>query len=184
MSRATPRRAAGRWIASDSPKQPFFDFNSNPLRRGAYDYVGMIGRAGQGEQAIRGIGSAPAVVGLQAQAIAARSRHQNLAGRAAMSGRRLKYAAAALFGTLATSAGAADLLPPAPSRYAPHLLPLRQSAPGSITGNDDARGRGNVGWGTTFLGPSVTFSTDPSGVIGGTLFDDDYQLSPNWLTGT
>jgi hypothetical protein len=70
MSRATPRRAAGRWIASDSPKQPFFDFNSNPLRRGAYDYVGMIGRAGQGEQAIRGIGSAPAVVGLQAQAIA------------------------------------------------------------------------------------------------------------------
>jgi hypothetical protein len=101
-----------------------------------------------------------------------------------MSGRKQKYAAAALFGALVTPAGAADLLPPAPSRHAPHVLPLRQSAPGSITDNDDAPVRGNVGWGTTFLGPSATFSTDPSGVIGGTLFDDDYQLSPDWLTGT
>jgi hypothetical protein len=56
-----------------------------------------------------------------------------------------------------------------------------RAAPGSITG--DAPVRGNVGWGTTFLGPSATFSTDPSGVIGGTLYDD-YQLSPSWLTGT
>jgi hypothetical protein len=101
-----------------------------------------------------------------------------------MSGRRLTYAAAALFGALVTPAGAADLLPPAPSRHAPHVPPLRQSAPVSITGSDDAPVRGNLGWGTTFLGPSATFSTDPSGVIGGTLFDDNHQLSPNWLTGT
>jgi hypothetical protein len=101
-----------------------------------------------------------------------------------MSGRRLTYAAAALFGALVTPAGAADLLPPAPSRHAPHVPPLRQSAPVSITGNDDAPVRGNLGWGTTFLGPTATFSTDPSGVIGGTLFDDDHQLSSNWLTGT
>jgi hypothetical protein len=100
-----------------------------------------------------------------------------------MSGRRPKYATAALFGALVTSAGAADLLPPAPSRHAPHTLPLRQSPPGSITANHDTPARGGVGWGTTYLGPSTTFSTDPSGVIGGTLFGDDYQFSPNWLTG-
>ena len=35
----------------------------------------------------------------------------------------------------------------------------------------------------TFLGKSVTFSTDPSGVIGGTKFGSDYQFSPNWLSG-
>jgi hypothetical protein len=34
-----------------------------------------------------------------------------------------------------------------------------------------------------FLGRSVTFSTDPSGVIGGTKFGSDYQFSPNWLSG-
>src|SRR5271168_659880 len=51
---------------------------------------------------------------------------------AAMSGRRIKNAAAALLGALVTSAGAADLLPPTPSRHAPHTLPLRQSPPGSI----------------------------------------------------
>jgi hypothetical protein len=110
-------------------------------------------------------------------------RHQNLAGRAAMSGRRLKYAAGALFGALVTSAGAADLLPPAPSRHPPHTLPLRQSPPGSIMTNHATPARGDAGWGTAFLGPSTTFSTDPSGVIGGTLFDDDYQFSPDWLTG-
>jgi hypothetical protein len=125
-----------------------------------------------------------AVVRLQAKPLPPDHRYQNLAGRAAMSGRRLKYAVAALFGALVTPAGAADLLPPAPSRHAPHVPPLRQSAPGLVTGNDDAPIRGNVGWGTTFLGPSATFSTDPSGMIGGTLFDDDYQFTPNWLTGT
>jgi hypothetical protein len=100
-----------------------------------------------------------------------------------MPNRRLKYATATFFGALVTSAGAADLLPPAPSRQAPHTLPLRQAPPGSIPANHDAPERGDVGWGTTFLGPSTTFSTDPSGVIGGTLFDDDYQFSPDWLTG-
>jgi hypothetical protein len=43
---------------------------------------------------------------------------------------------------------------------------LRPRAAPSITG--DALVRGYVGWGTTFLGPSAAFSTDPSGVIGGT----------------
>jgi hypothetical protein len=100
-----------------------------------------------------------------------------------MSGQRLKYATAALFGALVTSAGAADLLPPAPSRHAPHTLPLRQSPPGLIPTNRGAPARGDVRWGTPFLGPSTTFSTDPSGVIGGTLFEDDYQFSPDWLTG-
>ena len=96
--------------------------------------------------------------------------------------RRPKYAAA-LLAALVTSAGAADLLPPAASRHAPHRLPLRQSPPGSTTDNRDTPARDNVSWGTTFLGPSTTFSTDPSGVIGGKLFDDDYKFSPNWLTG-
>jgi hypothetical protein len=96
----------------------------------------------------------------------------------------LWVAAVATIATLGRPAGAADLLPPAPTRHAPHVLPLRQAAPGSMTGNDDAPVRNNVGWGTPFLGPSATFSTDPSWVIGGTLFDDDHQLSPNWLTGT
>jgi hypothetical protein len=100
-----------------------------------------------------------------------------------MSGRSLKCAAASLFGALVTSAGAADLLPPAASRHTPHTLPLRQSPPGSVTANHDTSARGDVGWGTTFLGPSTAFSTDPSGVIGGTLFDDDYKFSPDWLTG-
>ena len=92
-------------------------------------------------------------------------------------------AAVAIIAALGTPAGAADLLPPAPSRHAPHTLPLRQSHPGSITANHDTPARGDVGWGTTFLGPSTSFSTDPSGVIGATLFDDDYQFSPNWLAG-
>jgi hypothetical protein len=63
-----------------------------------------------------------------------------------MSGRRPKYATAVLFGALVTSAGAADLLPPAPSRHAPHTLPLRQSPLGSITANHDTPARGDVGW--------------------------------------
>ncbi len=92
-----------------------------------------------------------------------------------------KYVVLALCAALATSAGAADLSPPASSRQAPKTVPLRQSAPGSI-GNHDTPDRG-VSWGTTFLGPSTPFSTDPSGVIGGKLFDDNEQFSPNWLTG-
>jgi hypothetical protein len=100
-----------------------------------------------------------------------------------MSGRRLKYAVAAFCGALVTSAGAADLLPPASSRQAPKTVPLHQSPPGSIIANHDTPERGAVGWGATFLGPSTTFSTDASGVLGGTLFDDDYQFSLNWLTG-
>jgi hypothetical protein len=100
-----------------------------------------------------------------------------------MSGQRPKYAVALLFGALVTSAGAADLLPPVPSRHARHTLRLRQSPPGSITVNHDTPERGDVGWGTVFLGPSTAFSTDPSGVIRGTLLDDHYQFSPNWLTG-
>jgi hypothetical protein len=81
-----------------------------------------------------------------------------------MSGRSLKCAAAALFGALVTSAGAADFLPPAPSRQAPHTLPPRQSPPGPITASHNTAARGHVGWGTTFfLGPSTAFSTDPSG---------------------
>jgi hypothetical protein len=52
-----------------------------------------------------------------------------------MSRRRPKYAAA-LLAALVTSAGAADLLPPAASRHAAHRLPLR-SPPGSTTANHD-----------------------------------------------
>jgi hypothetical protein len=92
-------------------------------------------------------------------------------------------AAVAIIAALGTPAGAADLLPPTSSRQAPNTVPLRQSPPGSIIANRETPTRGDVGWGTTFLGPSTAFSTDPSGVIGGTLFDDDYQFSPNWLTG-
>jgi len=99
------------------------------------------------------------------------------------SGTILWVAAVAIIAALGTPAGAADLLPPAPTRHAPHTLPLRQSPPGLITASHDTPARGDVGWGTTFLGPSTAFSTDPSGVIGGTLFDDDYQFSPNWLAG-
>jgi hypothetical protein len=41
-------------------------------------------------------------------------------------------------------------------------------------------------WGltSTFMGTSVAFPTDPSGVIGGTQFNPDYQFSPKWLSGT
>jgi len=92
-------------------------------------------------------------------------------------------AAVAIIAALGAPASAADLLPPEPSRHATHTLPIRQSPPGSITANHDTAGRGDVGWGTTFFGPSTAFSTDPSGVIGGTLFDDGYQFSPNWLAG-
>src|SRR5271170_4028553 len=106
-------------------------------------------------------------------------------GKAVMSGSGtiLWVAAVAIIAALGTPAGAADLLPPAASRHAPHRLPLRQSPPGSTTATHDTPARGNVGWGTTSLGPSATFSTDPSGVIGGTLYDDDYKFSPDWLTG-
>ena len=34
------------------------------------------------------------------------------------------------------------------------------------------------------MGTSVAFPTNPSGVIGGTQFDPDYQFSPKWLSGT
>jgi hypothetical protein len=41
-----------------------------------------------------------------------------------------------------------------------------------------------AGWSTSRgnVGPSVSFYTDPSGVIGGKQFDSGYEFSPNLLT--
>jgi hypothetical protein len=103
-------------------------------------------------------------------------------------------AAAAVITALATPAGAADLLPPLPPHHLPHRpqghLPIvpQGHLPGVTTRlpNGERAGRAIVGWGanSTFMQMSVAFPTDPSGVIGGTLFDPDYQFSPNWLSGT
>jgi hypothetical protein len=103
-------------------------------------------------------------------------------------------AAAAVIAALATPAGAADLLSPLPPRHLPprplgHLpvVPpghLPRVSTGLPTGEhaDSAI----AGWGanSTFMGTSVAFPTDPSGVIQGIQLDPDYQFSPNWLSGT
>jgi hypothetical protein len=96
---------------------------------------------------------------------------------------------AAVIAALGTPAGAADLLPP---RHLPHR-PLGPVVPPShlpraSTGlpSGERADSAIAGWGanSTFMGTSVAFPTDPSGVIGGTQFDPDYQFSPNWLSGT
>jgi hypothetical protein len=97
--------------------------------------------------------------------------------------------AAAVIAALGTPAGAADLLPPLSQRHLLHR-PLSVAPPGHLppasTGlpNVERADTPIAGWGSTFMGPSVAFPTDPSGVIGGTRFDPDYQFSPEWLSGT
>jgi hypothetical protein len=110
------------------------------------------------------------------------------------SGKIQWVAAAAVVAALGTPAGAADLLPPSPPRHLPHRpqghLPI--VPPGHLPGASSGLPSGEradsaiVGWGanSTFLQMSIAFPTDPSGVIGGTQFDPDYQFSPNWLSGT
>jgi len=75
-------------------------------------------------------------------------------------------------------ANAADLLPPSPPSYlsppAPRHLPTPSRGDTSVHG-DGFAGENAL---QTFLGRSVTFSTDPSGVIGGAKFGSDYQFSP------
>jgi hypothetical protein len=101
-------------------------------------------------------------------------------------------AAAAVIAALGTPAGAADLLPPLSQRHLPHrpLGHLRVAPPGHLppasTGlpNAERADSAIAGWGRMFMGTSVALPTDPSGVIGGTQFDPDYQFSPKWLSGT
>jgi hypothetical protein len=101
-------------------------------------------------------------------------------------------AAAAVIAALGIPAGAADLLPPLPPRHLPHrpLGDLPVVPPGHLprasTGLPSGERAAIAGWGanSTFMGTSVAFPTEPSGVIGGIQFDPDYQFSPNWLSGT
>jgi hypothetical protein len=101
-------------------------------------------------------------------------------------------ATAAVIAALGTPAGAADLLPPLPTRHLPHRplghLPVVQPGhlPRASTGlpGGERADRAITGWGAnSTVGMSIAFPTDPSGVIGGTQFDADYQFSPNWLSG-
>ena len=103
-------------------------------------------------------------------------------------------AVAAVIAALCTPAGAADLLPPLPPRHLPHRplghLPVvpPDHLPRASTGlpSGERVDSAIAGWGlhSTFMGTSVAFPTGPSGVIGGTQFDPDYQFSPKWLSGT
>jgi hypothetical protein len=103
-------------------------------------------------------------------------------------------AAAAVIAALGTPAGAADLLPPLSQRHLPHrplghlpVVPpghLPHASTGLPSGERPDTAIGGWGLNSTSMGPSVAFPTDPSGVIGGTQFDPDYQFSPKWLSGT
>ena len=94
-------------------------------------------------------------------------------------GGTMKWAAAAtLVATVSMPANAADLLPPS-------RVGRRVTCRPASRGDTSVHGDGFAGENAlqTFLGRSVTFSTDPSGVIGGAKFGSDYQFSPNWLSG-
>jgi hypothetical protein len=89
-----------------------------------------------------------------------------------------RTAVAAVIAALGTLASAADLSPPSPTRHRPneslgHLPPPPEA---DLAPKD---------WGATSTldGPPVRFATDPSGVIGGTMFNSNHELSPDWLTG-
>jgi len=100
---------------------------------------------------------------------------------------------AAVIAALGTPAGAADLLPPLPPRYQPHrpLNHLPGVSSGHLPRASTALPSGEradsaiFGWGanSTSMATSVAVPTDPSGTIGGTRFDPEYQFSPNWLSG-
>ena len=88
----------------------------------------------------------------------------------------------ALAAALSAPAGAADLRPPSPARYAParYLPPpiwtgfyVGAHFGGAFSGEDI----------TGFIGTPLTFSTNPSGFIGGLQAGYDYQFAPNWLVG-
>ena len=89
-----------------------------------------------------------------------------------------QIAMAAVMAALGTLASAADLLPPSPTRQRPDgsLGPLPPPPEADLAPKD---------WGATSTldGPPVRFSTDPSGVIGGTMFNSNPELSPDWLIG-
>jgi hypothetical protein len=119
-----------------------------------------------------------------------------LAREAAMSnsGMIQWVAAAAVIAALGMPAGSADLLPPLSQRHLPHrpLGHVPVVPPGHLPRASTGLPSGEpadsaiAGWGLsrTFMGTSVAFPTGPSGVIGGTQFDPDYQFSPKWLSGT
>jgi hypothetical protein len=102
--------------------------------------------------------------------------------------------AAAVIAALGGPAGAADLLPPLSQRHLPHrpighvsIVPsghLPHASTGLPSGERPDTAIGGWGLNSTSMGPSVAFPTVPSGVIGGTQFDPDYQFSPKWLSGT
>ena len=79
---------------------------------------------------------------------------------------------------LGAPAGAADLRRPPPLPYVPPPVWTGFHV-GAYVGfafsGEDAT--------SAFFGTPVTFSTNPSGVIGGLEAGYDYQFSPNWLVG-
>src|SRR5271156_3308230 len=87
-------------------------------------------------------------------------------------------AAAALSVILSAPAGAADLRRPPPQYSLPPPIwtgfHIGIHAGGAIAGEDAS---------SALFGTPVTFSTNPSGVIGGLQFGYDYQFSPTWLIG-
>jgi outer membrane autotransporter protein len=91
---------------------------------------------------------------------------------------KMWVAAIALAVTLGAPAGAADLQRPPPQPYlqTPVWTGFHVGAHlgYAFAGEDAASG---------FFGTPVTFSTNPSGVIGGVEAGYDYQFSPNWLVG-
>ena len=79
--------------------------------------------------------------------------------------------------SLSAPAGAADLRRPPPAYLPPPIwtgFHVGAHVGGAFSGEDASSG---------FFGTPVTFSTNPSGVIGGLEFGYDYQFSPNWLVG-
>jgi outer membrane autotransporter protein len=92
---------------------------------------------------------------------------------------RIRYASAvALVLLWIVPAGAADLSGTPPTRYLPPPIwtgfHVGAQVGFAFSGEDVASG---------FFGTPVTFSTNPSGVIGGLEAGYDYQFSPNWLVG-
>src|SRR5271169_1445462 len=85
---------------------------------------------------------------------------------------------AAVVATLGAPASAADLRRPPPPPYVPPPIwtgfHVGAYAGFAFSGEDAT---------SAFFGTPVTFSTNPSGVLGGLEAGYDYQFSPNWLVG-
>jgi outer membrane autotransporter protein len=92
---------------------------------------------------------------------------------------KIRWAAAVALATaLSAPAGAADLqrLPPRPYLPPPIWTGFHVGAHlGYAFAGEDAT--------SGFFGTPVTFTTNPSGIIGGVEAGYDYQFSPNWLVG-